>query len=904
MFGAASRAEFLKSRPSDISPPIQPDGQDSLSLGAAHFKWALENGSAHFEWVHRRANGEDFPAEVSFSAFDFQGRRILHSTVRDITERRRMESSLREREETFRAITESASDAIILMDSDGIITFWNPAAQKLFKCSPNEAIGVNLHQLLAPGRFHGAYLQSMPHFRESGECSALNRHHELSALNNEGREFPIELTVAPLRLRDQWHAVGIIRDITQRKKMDGEMLQARKEAESASRMKSAFLANMSHEIRTPMNGILGMATLLLNTEISLEQRDFIECLQRSAGSLLTILNDILDYSKAEAGRMELEKIDFSLRHCVEDVAKLLALRAQEKGLEFICLVDKDLPDYVCGDPGRIRQVLTNLLGNAIKFTERGEVSLNITTVSRSADHTSILCEIRDTGIGIDIADQKRLFQPFTQVDASTARRFGGTGLGLSITRQLVEMLGGTIGVESEIGRGSIFRFTLCLGRADSTPLLLSPIGELAGRRVLAVDDNESNRQLLHALLDEWGCDCEMASDASSALRMLQDAKSGGHPFDLALLDMQMPVTTGEDLGRLIKQDEALKGTRLVMITALGERGDARRLTQIGFSGYLSKPVRREQLRRCLQAVFGYSDEGSVIDPPLVTAHVLSEQSQGSRRVLVVEDNPVNQKVARIMIENLGFGVEMASNGKEALNALRSHHFDIVFMDCQMPEMDGYEATAFLRDPAQGALNPDVPVIAMTANAMRGDREKCLKAGMDDYVSKPVNPSELTAAIERRLGRLVRVPAARPAASTLSSPDNAKRASIAAHVQPPALEQTEFSRVNLLERLSGDEALATLVVRSFMKETQDQLAAFGNALAVADVGEARRLAHSMKGASGSVACPRLQDLAQRAETACRDGRLDDARTAGSEFFTAFANAGCAFRDAGLLSEEAR
>jgi two-component system, sensor histidine kinase and response regulator len=903
MFGAASKAEFLKTHPADITPPTQPDGQASFALAKAHAQWALQNGSDRFEWIHCRANGEQFPAEVSFSAFDFRGRRVLHSTVRDITERRRMEASLRESEETFRAITESASDAIILTDSDGIITFWNPAAHKAFNFSPKEALGRNLHQFIKPSHIHEDQQRSEPNLFESGQCSAAHRLLEMVALRKGGSEFPIELNMSPLYLRGQRHAVAIIRDITERKKMEEEMRQAREEAESANRMKSAFLANMSHEIRTPMNGVVGMGTLLLDTELSPEQRDFAETLQRSAESLLTIINDILDYSKVEAGRLELEQIDFNLRHCVEDIADLLALRAQEKGLEFICMVDESLPDYVRGDPGRIRQVLTNLLGNAVKFTEKGEVSLHLRLASPSSDSILLQCEVRDTGIGIAPVDQKKLFQPFTQVDSSTARRFGGTGLGLSITRQLIEMMHGRIEMESEIGHGSIFRFTLALGCAKMTTSLPVSINELSSHRVLVVDDNETNRRLLQSLLLRWECYCELASDASSAIEILTKASRNGNPFDMALLDMQMPVVSGEELGRRIKQDEALKETRLVMITSLGERGDAQRLMNIGFSGYLSKPIRREQLRRCLETVVSLSKAESTANRQFVTSHILAEQRQGSRRILVVEDNPVNRKVARGMIEKLGFLVEMASNGREALDVLRNRAFDLVLMDCQMPEMDGYEATACLRDPDSGMVNSEVPVIAMTANAMKGDREKCLNVGMDDYVSKPVNPAELSAAIERWLDRSHKIATVDPCANAASHPDNKRKASTAAPATPTAAEQEDFNRADLLDRLSGDRELATVVVHSFVKEMQGQLVAFGQALADANVGEAQRLAHSIKGSSGNVACSRLHGVASRVESACREGRLDDVRASGAEFFTAFAQAENAFQEAGFFTEEA-
>ena len=375
-----------------------------------------------------------------------------------------MEDALREREETFRAMTEATSSAIMLTNADGQITFWNTSAERIFGFSAEEALRMNMYQLIAPGKFHKMQSRTKSN---AVNGSAQNRVLEMAGIHKRGDQFPIEMNIAPMNLRGRRHATVIIRDITERKKMEEEMRAAREEAEAANRMKSAFLANMSHEIRTPMNGILGMATLLMDTEMSLEQRDFAETLQRSGESLLTIINDILDYSKVEAGRMELERIDFNLRHCVEDIADLLALQAQEKGLEFICHIDEKLPDYVCGDPGRIRQVLTNLLGNAVKFTEKGEVALHIRVGEKSAGKVAIFCEIRDTGIGIAMEDQKKLFRPFIQVDSSTARRFGGTGLGLSIARQLIQLMDGHIEMESEIGRGSIFRLSLVLGCAKT-----------------------------------------------------------------------------------------------------------------------------------------------------------------------------------------------------------------------------------------------------------------------------------------------------------------------------------------------------------------------------------------------------------------------------------------------------
>jgi len=632
---------------------------------------------------------------------------------------------------------------VYVTDVNGIITYVNDKFCARSGYDRKELIGQN-HNILNPNDHSKDYWRNMLLGTSKNEFW----HHEMYSKAKDGQFYWVDTTVVPL-YDEQKKLSGftsISTDITHQKETISRLAEAKKQADVANESKTNFLANMSHEIRTPMNGVIGMTNLLLDTPLNQEQSNYAKTVKNSAESLLNVINDILDYSKVEAGMLELEPIEFDLPVLLHDLGSSLAFQAHNKGLELICPANLMPSQTFVGDPGRIRQILNNLVGNAIKFTEQGEVSVHCKVQKCTLQSTTLFFEVTDSGIGLSQDDQNKLFERFSQADGSTTRKYGGTGLGLSISKQLVELMGGEIGIKSVEGEGSTFWFTVNV--INSTKKLpVESYDSLQNQKILVVDDNLTNRTLLGLLLSKWQVEHTLVDNGYLALEILSQAVEQGAPYHIAILDMQMPEMDGFQLAARIKADSRLCGNlNLMMLTSQGKRGDAAKLKTAGFSGYLNKPIDQSIFYHSLLTIAGVNSP----EQSLITAYSAREYPQFKARILVVEDNPVNQKVAQGLLKKFGVQVDLAANGREALHSLEQLPFDLVLMDCQMPVMDGYEATRQIRLEEAKVLNKDIPIIAMTANSMQGDKEKCLAAGMDDFISKPVNPSKLQEALKRWL----------------------------------------------------------------------------------------------------------------------------------------------------------
>jgi PAS domain S-box-containing protein len=848
---------------SDDLPRFSSTIRDAVSSGQSFdVEYRIHHADGTIRWIHDRGRPERDGNESI----------CIDGVLFDVTERKEAEWALVEQRARLIALMDTIPDHIYFKDAESRFSMISRALARSFGLDdPTQAVGKSDFDFFTEEHARRALDDEQEIIRSGQPVIGL----EEKETWPDGHVTWASTTKLP-RIDADGNVLGtfgISRDITARKLADASLAETNHrleaaiaeatektlQAELANSAKGEFLANMSHEIRTPMNGVIGMVGLLLDTELDDDQRHYAETVRASGESLLEILNDILDFSKIEAGSVELETVDFDLRVLLDDFAALPAARAQAKGLEFICAVAPDVPAYLAGDPGRLRQVLLNLAGNALKFTERGEISVRAGLVEETDIDAVVRFSVKDTGIGIAADKHEILFEKFSQADASTTRRYGGTGLGLAISKRLVELMGGEIALVSEVGRGSEFWFTVRLPKQVEPELIVVSSDEIRGTHILVVDDNATNREVVSTQLRAWGGRPEEAIDGPTALVALRAARDADDPFAAAIIDMQMPDMDGADVARAIKADETLKDTRLVLMTSMGQRGDAREMEEIGFSAYLVKPARQSDLFDSLSAVLVQSAVGSP-KRRIVTRHVIREMRRVAVRILLAEDNPTNQQVALGILKKLGLHADAVVDGVGAIRALETVPYDVVLMDVQMPEMDGFEATRQIRDPESAVLNHDVPIIAMTAHAMQGDRERCLEAGMDDYVTKPVSPKALAEAMDRWLPR----DSAAPSAHEPAGPGRPSRTSTTLPV---------FDRAGLLTRLMGDEALARAVMDGFLEDAPRQIEVLGACLLARDAAGAIRQAHTIRGASATVGGEALAAVAKEMEQAATAGDLD-------------------------------
>jgi len=861
VFGCATTEDFLGKHPSQLSPEFQPDGSPSREAADERMGTAMREGSNLFDWLHCRVDGTPFPAEVLLNRLEFDGQPVLQAVVRDITQRKRAEDAVERERAKLSAMIGGMEEGVVFADADNVIVEANEYFCRFVKSDRSDLVGKTMTELHA-GPVLERVLGHIGRFRDVPHAEPFTMQRALG-------EAEVMLRMQPIYRGDRYDGVLLnVIDVTElvaaRKAAEaakGELEQSIEQAtrlaeaaEAANRAKGEFLANMSHEIRTPMNGIIGMTELALDTSLTPEQREYLEMSRSSAESLLTLINDILDFSKMEAGKLDFLPAPFRLRDTVSGVMKTLAVRAHGKGLELNCDIAADVPNDLMGDAGRLRQVLVNIVGNAVKFTEEGEINVEVRRESPDAESSVLRFSVTDTGIGIPKKVQKDVFEPFSQADGSATRRYSGTGLGLSISTQIVELMGGRISLDSELGRGSTFSFTATFGVGEpteaSTPACSS---ELKGVRVLVVDDNETNRRIIAGALRRWGTHAVLAEGGAEALAALARARDLGSGFDLVLLDRMMPGMDGFELAERIQAEPGLGGPRLVMLTSAGIGGESERCRELGIQAYLMKPITQDELRDAILRALGPSVDASA--QMRSAPEQAGAPAEDSLSILLAEDHPVNRKLAARLLEKRGHEVSVAQTGQEAVTAVKAQSFDLILMDIQMPVMDGMAATKAIRE-MEADTDSRTPIVAMTAHAMKGDRERCLQAGMDGYVAKPLNREDL-------FGEIARVTSG---ALEADSPEATGAAATGV-----------FNREDMLQRVDGDEELMAEIIELFLEDAPEQLSAIREAFGQADIEALGRCAHGLKGSAGNVSAPALREVALEVERAAANGPLDGVDT---------------------------
>ncbi len=807
-----------------------------------------------------RKNGSNFYAEVESRKIQESGTELMMAAVRDITARKMAEEALQESEKRMRAITDSAHDCILMMDQDGIVTYWNPAAERILGYSRDEAIGKNLHELIVPPEYEESYVDVFPMFPEARDGNA-GRTLDLKACRKDNTEISVQLSLSTVQLYSGWFTIGILRDVTIQKENELELIKAKEVAEEATGAKSEFLANMSHEIRTPMNAIIGFSGLLKKSELTAKQLDYINKIDNSANSLLGIINDILDFSKIEAGKLELEDVDFRLDDVINNIVSMVSEKAAEKNIELLNNITNDVPCALIGDPLRVGQVLINLVNNAVKFTNKGYILIKTELLQGNASHCKIKFSVQDTGIGMTDEQKSKLFTAFSQADSSVTRRFGGTGLGLTISKQLVEMMNGEMYVESEFGAGSTFTFIVGFRIQDEyKEKKVVEVEGLKNKKALIVDDNEMSRDILKDQIGGFGINSIAVDSGRAAIEEIKRQQ-----YDLVFLDWRMPDMDGLETAKIILKDKSIERMpTIIMLSAFGREEVFKKAEKIGINVFLMKPVSQSLL-------FDTIMNACHVEMKDIAGRSVQKDEQEDRdcrvdgiKVLLVEDNAINQEVATEILMGAGATVEIANNGREAVDAVAKNSYDVVLMDLQMPVMGGYEATQLIRKDEK---YKDLPIIAMTAHAMQGVQTECIAAGMNDYVSKPIDPKHLFNALKKWTRHIRPV----PEQQIKEVPKEKEQEKIKLPKSIPGIDIEAG-----LERLNGNRKLYRKLLIDFFEKYASFAEDIRKELDHGTRETAVRLAHTIKGVAGNISAYGVQEIAAELEaqmSGSRQGKYD-------------------------------